>query len=160
MPARKPIVIIDGQLRQLPPGDSVDAVSSEVDVIALTNGGTPAAPIGSPVYISGNNAFQLARANAGATVNVIGLVREANIAAAANGTVQTDGTLTATTAQWDAITGESGGLVAGGVYFLGAAAAGRLTRTAPTTQGEYVLQIGKAISAETLEITITVPIQL
>lgn len=160
MPARKPLVIIGGAIRQLPPGDTVDAASSEVDVIALTNEGSVDAPIGSPVYISGDNAFQLARANAGATVNAIALVRDPNIPAAANGYAQTDGTLTATPAQWDAITGESGGLVAGSTYFLSAAAAGQLTRTAPVTQGEYVLQIGKAVSAETLEITITVPIQL
>lgn len=160
MPARKPLVVIDGQIRQLPPGDTVDAASSEVDVIALTNGGGTTAPIGSVVYISAADTFQAARANAGATINAIGLVRDAAISPAANGVVQTDGALVATTAQWDAVTGDTGGLVAGATYFLSPTTAGNITRTAPTTAGQYVLQIGKAISPTALEITITVPILL
>lgn len=160
MPARKPIVLVNGAFRQLPPGDTLDAAASEVDVMALTNEGTENAPVGAPVYISSNNAFGLARANAGATVNAIALVRDPDIPPATNGIVQTDGALTTTTARWDAITGESGGLIAGAIYFLSAAAPGQLTRTAPTGPGEFVLKIGTAISSETLEITITVPVQL
>jgi hypothetical protein len=160
MPARKPLVLIDGQIQQLPAADTVDAASAEVDVIGLTNGGGSSAPGGAPVHISAAYAFNLSRANAGATVQTIGLVRDPAIAAAAAGNVQTDGVLTLTTGQWDAVTGETGGLVAGGIYFLSATIAGRLTRTAPNTSGQYVLQIGKAVAPQALEISITVPILL
>lgn len=160
MPARKPLVIISGQIQQLPAGDTVDAASSEVDVIALTNGGGTNAPIGAVVYISAADTFQLARANAGATINAIGLVRDAAISPAANGFIQTDGALIATTAQWDVVTGETGGLVAGARYFLSPTTAGNLTRTAPSTVGQYVMQIGRAISTTALEISIELPILL
>lgn len=154
MPARKPLVIIDGQVQRLPDGDTIDAPSSEVDVIGLTNGGGASAPIGSPVYISASGAFQLARANAGATEGAIALVRSGSVAASASGFVQTDGTLTATTAEWDVITGQTGGLTAGAIYYLSAATAGRMTTTAPTATGSYVRPMGRAISSTEFEISI------
>lgn len=160
MAARRPLVIIDGRVQQLPAGDSVDAAASEVDIIVLTNGGGVNAPIGSPGYISASGAFQLARANALGTVEVIGLVRDTAIAAAAVGNIQTDGGLVATTAQWDVITGQTGGLTAGSTYFLSSATAGKLTTTAPTTSGEFVVRVGQATSTTSLEISRYQPIQL
>lgn len=154
MAARRPLVIIDGQTAQLPAGDTLDAPVSEVDVMALTNGAGTAAPFGTPVYISAANTFQPARANAAATHGPIGLVRDASIAAAASGSIQTDGVATGTTAQWDAVTGQTGGLTSGSVYFLSSATAGRLTTTAPTATGEYVQRVGRAISSTSLEISI------
>ncbi|WOB42971.1 hypothetical protein HNI00_07245 [Thermoleptolyngbya oregonensis NK1-22] len=154
MPSRKPLVLVDGLVRQLPPGDTLDAASSEVDVISLTNAGAAAAPIGSPVYISAANNFALARANAGATARPIGLVKDASIAASAAGFIQTDGVLEATTAEWDVITGQTGGLTAGAIYFLSAATAGRLTTTAPVASGDYCVRVGTAISTTGLEISI------
>lgn len=152
MPARKPLVIISGLVQQLPTGDTLDAPVSEVDVIALTNGSSSAATIGTPVYISAANTFQPSRANAALTAKVLGLVRDASVAASSQGIVQTDGVLAATTAQWDAITGQTGGLTSGATYFLSAAVAGKLTTTAPTATNEYVLAVGEAISTTTLEI--------
>lgn len=160
MPARRPIVLIDGRLQQLPAGDSVDAPSSEVDVSVLTNGGGVSAPIGSPVYISAAASFQLARANALGTVEVFGLVRDPAIAAAAVGNVQTDGGLVATTAEWDLITGQTGGLTPGAIYFLSSATAGKLTTTAPSASGEFVLRVGQASSTTSLEISKYQSIQL
>lgn len=153
--ARRPLVVISGQITQLPAGDTLDAAASEVDVVSLTNAGGSAAPIGSPVYVSAANSFQLARANAAATVGAIGLVRDASVAAGASGIVQTDGILTATTAQWDVVTAQTGGLTPGSAYFLSAATAGRLTTIAPTNTGEYVQRIGRAISTTALEISIS-----
>lgn len=154
MPSRKPLVLVDGLVRQLPSGDTLDAASSEVDVISLTNGGASAAPIGSPVYISAANNFALARANAGATARPIALVKDASIAASAGGFVQTDGVLEATTGEWDTITGQTGGLTPGALYFLSAATAGRLTTTAPVASGEYVVRVGIAVSTTAMEISI------
>lgn len=154
MASRKPLVLVDGLVRQLPSGDTLDAASSEVDVISLTNAGAGAAPIGSPVYISAANSFALARANAGVTARPIALVKDASVAAGAAGLVQTDGVLEATATQWEAITGQPGGLTPGSVYFLSAATAGRLTTSAPTNSGEYVVRVGVAVSTTGLEISI------
>lgn len=154
MAARKPLVLIDGQTRQLPNGDTLDAASSEVDVLSLSNGGASAAPFGSAIYISADNTFGLARANAGATAGAIALVMDSSIAPAAAGFAQTDGTLTGSTGQWDAVTGESGGLVAGSRYFLSDSTAGHLSRTAPSSSGSYCLKLGVAISATEFEISI------
>lgn len=153
MPARKPLVIISGLVQQLPTGDTLDAPVSEVDVVALTNGSASAAVIGTPVYISTANTFQPSRANAAATTKVFGLVRDASVAASAQGVVQTDGILTATTNQWDTITGQTGGLTVGTTYYLSSVAAGRLTNTAPTASSEYVQEVGEAVSSTALEIS-------
>ena len=79
--------------------------------IPLTNADASVAVIGAPVYAAGNNTFDFARANSQPQATVIGLVKDASIAPAASGNVQTDDVFTATTAQWDAVVnGESGGL--------------------------------------------------
>lgn len=160
MASRKPLVLVDGRLAQLPAGDTLDAAASEVDVITLTNGGGTSGSIGSAVYISAANTFQLARANALGTVEVCGLIRDSAIAAAAIGTIQTDGGLTATTAEWDVVTGQTGGLTPGSIYFLSSTTAGKLTTTAPTSSGQFVLRVGQAISSTSLEISRYQPIEL
>lgn len=160
MPARKPLVIIGGQVQQLPAGDTLDAATSEVDVVSLTNGSASPAPIGTVVYISAANTAQPARANASGTTEAFGFVRDTSIAASASGAIQTDGTLTATTTQWDAVTGQTGGLTSGAIYFLSATTAGRLTTTAPSASGEYVVRLGRAISTTALEISVEPPILL
>lgn len=160
MPARKPLVIVNGQPQQLPAGDTLDASVSEVDVSSLTNSLASSVPICTPVYISGSNACLPARANAAAAAEIAGLVRDASIGTGAAGIVQTDGILNATTAQWDAVTGGTGGLTPGAVYFLSASTAGRITTTAPTATGEYVARVGRAFSSTALDISIEVPILL
>lgn len=160
MALRKPLVIISGQVQQLSNADTLDAAVSEVDIVALTNANASAAVIGTPACVSAASSFNLARANASGTVEVIGLVKDTSVAASASGSIQTDGILTATTAQWDIITGGTGGLTAGSVYFLSSTTAGKLTLTAPTSSGEYVTRIGRALSTTQLDISITPPILL
>jgi hypothetical protein len=67
--------------------------------------------------------------------------------------VQTHGPLTLTTAQWDEITGGTGGLIHGLVYFL--STDGGMTDTAPTTPGDVVTQIGIGLSPTDLMIQIS-----
>ena len=160
MALRKPLVMVNGDIKQIPSGDTLDAPVSEVDVVSLTNGGGSAAVIGTPVYISAANSFQNARANASGTCDVVGLVKDSSIAASASGSVQTDGVFTATTTEWDAVAGTTGGLTPGTTYFLSAATAGRITATAPTNSGEFVTRLGKAISTTSLELSIHPPIGL
>jgi hypothetical protein len=161
MAVRKPLVIVGNQIQQLPAGDVLDVPTTGAMELTLTNAGGVSAVIGAPVYISGNTAFQLARSNAAATARTIGLVATSpSIAAAATGVVALEGPLIATTAQWDAVTGQTGGLTAGSAYFLDAAAAGKLTTAAPTTVGQFVAPVGTAIDTITMMIEIDTTILL
>ncbi len=152
MALKKPLVWYGNQLAQLQPGDTLDAPVQEVDVVALNNGtGSPAA-IARVVYISSSGTFSLAQANAAATKGVIGLIKDTSIAASSSGSIQTDGVLTATAAQFDAVTAQTGGLTPGATYFLSAASAGAMTSTAPSASGQYVVPVGVAISPTALDI--------
>lgn len=151
MTARKPLVWNNG-VEQLQAGDSLLATVTEVDVVTLTNANAGAAVIGEPVYISAAGSFDKARANASGTTKAIGLVLTASIASGVSGTIQKDGTFTATAGQWDTVTGGTGGLTAGSIYYLSEATAGRLTTTAPTSG--YILPIGIALSTTDFEISI------
>ena len=150
MAAQKPLVIISGQIQQLPAGDTLSAASAEVDVITLTAGATVVK--GCPVYISGAGAFNKANAAASGTAKVIGFAA-AGISSAASGSIQTDGILACTTGEWDAVAGTTGGLAAGTEYYL-AATAGLISSTAPSGSGNYVVKVGTAISTTELEISI------
>ena len=160
MTARKPLVLVNGQLQQLQAGDTLNASVNEVDVVALTNASGGSSVIGTPVYISTAGSFALAKADASGTIEVIGLVKDSSIANSASGSIQTDGVLTATTTQWDAVTGQTGGLTAGAVYYLSAATAGKITSTAPGSTGQYVERVGRALSTTDLDISILQPILL
>ena len=160
MALRKPLVIISGQVQQLSSGDTLDASAAEVDVVVLTNGNASAIVIGSPVYSDAAGSVDLAQADASGTVEVLGFVKDTSISASASGSIQTDGILAATTAQWDIVTGDTGGLDAGAVYYLDPTTAGNLTVTAPTTTSQYVVRVGKAISTTEMEISIEAPILL
>lgn len=150
MAVQKPLVIIAGQIQQIPAGDTMSAASSEVDVISLTAAATVVK--GCPVYISVAGSFNKANAAAAGTAKVIGFAAE-GITSAAQGIIQTDGVLSCTTGEWDAIAGTTGGLVAGTEYYL-AASAGLISSTAPSSSGAYVVKVGTAISTTELEITI------
>jgi len=86
--------------------------------------------------------------------------RDASIATGQPGSIQTDGILTATTGQWDAVTGQTGGLTVGSIYYLSPTTAGQLTVTPPSAVGHFVARIGKAISETSLEITIEQSVEL
>jgi hypothetical protein len=121
----------------------------------VTNNETVAITKGAPVYSDGSGTVQLGLANAISTSEVVGLVYADSIAAAATGRIQSDGYFTATTAQWDVITGGTAGLVAGMEYYLDPATAGMLTTTAPVSGNqEVVAPIGKAISDTVMKLEI------
>jgi len=155
MSLRKPLVIVSGQIQQIGAADTLDANIVEQEIINLTND-EAADPIviGTPVYIDAANGCKRAQANASGTTNVVGLVKDASITAATSGAIITSGVLSATTAQWDAVAGTTGGLVAGTVYYLSDATVGQLTATAPTTGGSYVAPIGTAISTTELKLEV------
>jgi hypothetical protein len=160
MALRKPLVVISGQMQQLPTGDTLDALISEKDMLSLTNGEASAMVIGTPAYVSAASTCKKAMANAAGTSGVVGLCATVSVAAAALGSIQSDGVLTATTAQWDAVTGGTGGLTFGAMYYLDPATAGKITATAPSTAGQYIAPIGRALNTTDLEITIALTILL
>ncbi len=154
MASRKPLVIVNGQIEQIQSGDTLNATVSTNDSISLTNDESGAVVICTPVYIDANDGYKKAKANASGTTNVIGLQVDASVAAAGTGSIQTDGVFTATTGQWDTITGGSGGLTAGARYYLDAATAGKLTSTPTTTVSQFVAPVGIAISTTEMWIDI------
>jgi hypothetical protein len=156
MALRKPLVMNAGQIQQLQSTDTLDAIQSGGDAVVQTNDEVGAIVIGTPVYNDVNNGVKKAAANAAGTKDVIGLVRDSSIGAATTGAIQTDGVLTATTGQWDAVFGTAGGLTKGVRYYL-SATAGLGTATAPTTVGQYVVELGIALSTTDLEISIKGP---
>lgn len=151
MAAQKPLVILNGQVQQLPAGDTLAAAASEVGVFAKLNANAGAVVIGTPVYASSATQVDKAGAAALATSKVVGLMQSVSTASGVSGFVQQDGIMTATTAQWDAVAGTTGGLAFGTVYYL-SGTAGLITATPPSAAGNYVLRIGIAISNTELEI--------
>ena len=112
--------------------------------VSATNGEVSSVVIGEAVYVSAANTISLANANAGGTKNVVGLVYDTSINSSASGNVLVSGQLTATTGQWDAVTGQVGGLTTGSIYYLSNSSAGGLTTTAPSSG--YIAPIGVALS--------------
>jgi len=156
MAQKKPLVLNGGQIEQL---QSTDYIANN-DIPQLTNGNAGSIVIGTPVYASAANTVDKARANAVGTTNVIGLVYDASIASASSGGVLMDGILSATTGQWDAVAGTTGGLTRDVIYYLSSSTAGLLTSTAPISVGEFVVSVGIAISTTELKIEIQPRIKL
>jgi hypothetical protein len=155
MAARIPLVINNGLIQQLQSGDTILAPASTASIRSLTNGEASAAiVIGTPVYMSGADSMKRAQANATSTSKVIGLGYDTTTASAAAGNVCVNGTLVATTVQWDAVAGTTGGLTFNSTYYLDPATVGKITGTAPTTVGQTVVAIGTALSSTELEIAI------
>ncbi len=84
----------------------------------------------------------------GSFATVSGIVASVNESGTVQ--VQTSGLLTLTTAQWDAVTGDSGGLLQGSAYYVSVDPVGQLTSDAPAGPGQFVSRIGFAVSATTM----------
>ena len=160
MALRKPLVIVSGQIEQLQSGDTLDATITDQEIVSATNSNAGALTIGMAVYIDGNDSVDKAQADASGTKDVFGLCADVSISAAATGDILTDGILTATTGQWDAVTGQSGGLTAGSRYYLDPNTAGLLSTTAPTTVGDYVVPVGVALSTISMKLDIDTDVLL
>jgi alkanesulfonate monooxygenase SsuD/methylene tetrahydromethanopterin reductase-like flavin-dependent oxidoreductase (luciferase family) len=162
MATKLPLVLgADGLPQQLQSTDTINAPTSTLSTRAVTNGESSASiTIGMPVYASAADTVKRAQANAKSTSKLAGLVYDTTISAAAIGNIATTGTLVATTAQWDAVAGTTGGLAFGTLYFVDPATVGKITSTAPTTVGQCVTLVGTALSTIELELQIAQPILL
>jgi hypothetical protein len=161
MALKKPLVISNGEIEQLQAGDTLDAPQSGGDVYVMINDEASPVVICAPVYVDANNGFKKAKADAAGTSKCIGLVAASpNIGAGSTGIVMVDGILSATTGQWDAVTGGAGGLAFGTDYYLSKDTAGLLVTAAPSAAGQYVIYVGRGISTTEMMISIDRRIKL
>lgn len=156
MALKKAIVIsTGGGFEELQAGDTLEGPVSEVDVVSMQNNNASPITIGMVVYDDAALGVDLAQADAASTAKVIGLVRDASIAAAASGSIQTDGILT--NSDWTATVGAAT-LVTNTDYFLSAADPGELVTTPPTGAPNQLTRVGRSISTTALEISIQPPV--
>jgi len=106
-------------------------------------------PIGTPVTTSPTAGGTVIPGNAAqaSTASVPGLAAGSAVVGSSV-IVQMSGVLHLTTEQWDAVTGQTGGLTDGATYFLSADAEGMMTTIAPLGDGELVTPLGMALSPE------------
>jgi hypothetical protein len=90
---------------------------------------------------------------------VFGLVKDSSIAVAGSGKVLFSGVLEATTGEWDAVTGGTGGLSPQSIYYL-SQALGQLTEVPVSAVGEVCTEIGTAVSPTQLKVEIRRTIEL
>lgn len=147
-----------GLLRNIQAGETIESTYLGSDLTQLTNENAGAIVIGTPVYSSDAGKCDKAKADAEATTSVIGLVNDVTVATTDPAFIKEKGILTATTGQWDAVAGTTGGLAHGVRYFLSAATAGLLTATPPATG--YIVLVGIALSATQLKLEIGSPYKL
>ena len=163
MTIRTPLVIgPDGLIEQLQSGDSISSAMNTPSIRSVTNGESSSAlTIGMPVYATANDTVKRAQANSKATAALAGLVYDPTIAAGSAGNIAQSGVLVATTAQWDAVvTSETGGLSFGSLYFLDPTNVGKITTIVPTTVGQALTRVGRALSSTELELDIAPPLLL
>ena len=155
MAVKLPLVLgTNGLFQQLQAGDTLNVPTAGANAFTVTNSEAAAIVIGTPVYSFGAGQVKKGLASAAATSKIEGIMLSVSTAAAGTGSMATSGVLTATTAQWDAVAGTTGGLVFNTNYFLSPTTAGLMTATAPVTVGQNVTRIGRALSTTDMMIDI------
>lgn len=140
-----------------------EVLGSGDNVIQLRNDNDGSLIIGTPVYSDAAAGIDQGLANNSGKSTIIGLVSDVSVASGAQGNVAVGGLIVASTAQWDAICGTTGGLTFNVPYYLHKSTPGRLTATAPTSPGDIgkeVVQVITALSETEARIAITTPILL
>jgi len=123
--------------------------SASSESVSFTNSQGGPITVGNVVYVKADGTVALAQATTASVSTAIGLVQDASIANTSAGYVTLDGVVSGLT-----------GLTPGVTYYLSAVSAGVLTATAPTTAGQYVCEIGVAISATAIKVNIAPTILL
>lgn len=153
-----------GTTGQIPVSNGTTFVMTDLntaDVSGQTNANAGTLAPGTPVYekTTANN-IDKAQGNAIATSFVLGLTIASYAAAVTTCIVRTTGPLALTTAQWDAITGQTGGLSLGVIYYLDTATAGKLTTSPVDAAGNFLVPVGKSLSTTTMVLDINRPVGL
>jgi hypothetical protein len=150
-----------GLLRNIQAGETISSTYLDVvggELITLTNDNAGAIVIGTPVYSDAAGGVDKAQGDAEGTSSVVGLVTNTTVATTDPASIRTSGIMTATTTQWDAVAGTTGGLAFNTRYFLSAETVGLLTATPPTTGFSVLVGIG--LSATQMKLEISVPYKL
>lgn len=108
---------------------------------------------GMALYVPSDGSVDLARADT--FPNVVGLA--SSDAAPGIGEYITEGQITRS--NWSAVAGTAT-LSPGAYYYLSPSVAGQITSVAPTTPGQSVVVVGRALTQTTLDVEITPPILL
>ncbi len=156
MAIKKPLVITAGHLEQLQVDDNLASIPTTLE---LVNGEAFSFQPGNPIYVSAVDTAKYANADNTITKDVLAFAI-ADVLATETGVFQINGLLTLTTAEWDTVTGDVGGLTAGSVYFLDDVDVARITKVAPITTGSYLVKVGIAVNSTDFEIIIGTPIKL
>ncbi len=127
--------------------ETIDFHSAEADSTII---------IGNPLYLTGVGHVNPARSDAAGTTQVVGLsITDTSAGFTCN--YLTEGRIERS--DWTDVAGVTN-LSAGVTYFLDPILSGRITSTAPTTAGQYVVRVGRAVNTTTLDIEIELPILL
>lgn len=121
-------------------------LTAEALPTAITN---DAVIVGQPLRMAPTGRLNLAIATSQAGARVVGLVAQ-DAAAGSTTTYRTEGAIERS--DWTPITGTAE-LVPGAAYFL-AGSSGRLSTTAPTSSGQWITEVGKALSTRVLDLEI------
>jgi hypothetical protein len=147
MSARLPLVINDGQVEQLQPGDTLLIPAPNVDISIKTNGGASPLSICNPVYVKSDGTVDFCDPTT--RPDFFGLVLDNIITAGNPGEVQSDGVITAVINLWNGVIfpPTSSGLSPGVQYYL-MPSPGYITSTpdAYLTSGQFKVPIGIASS--------------
>ncbi len=139
----------DGKIKE----KANDEWLGEVNLPSGLNGNAGTITAGMILYHTGvASTLDKARANATGTMDVDGFC----VADSTTGSAifyQDSGILKLTTTQWDAVTGQTGGLTPGSEYFADSATAGKITTTPPSS-GNIVQCVGTAQSTEDFHINL------
>ena len=156
MALKKPLVLTNGQIEQLQSGDYI----GEVNLPTATNGNAGTLSAGMVIYHTATaSTIDKARSNASGTMDASGFV-VADITTGATGTYQDSGVLSLTTTQWDAVTGQTGGLTSGSLYYVDPSTAGKITTTVPSTVSQFVQKVGRAVNTTDMHILLKQSIKL
>jgi hypothetical protein len=128
----------------------------EEEVTYYTGEADEAILIGQPVYTKADGHVALAQANASGVCQVSGIARNS---VGATYTCQYDSDTDISQDDWTDVAGTVS-LTPGMTYYLDPDTAGHITVTPPFTAGQYVVRVGRAVSATTLDIEIELPILL
>jgi hypothetical protein len=141
MAVRKPLVIKNGQIQQLQAGDMLTGQNLSID---LTNSsGSVTVNKCTPVYIVSDGQFFTSINTSEAPHRAVGFAAE-TIGPSTTGPVQLIGVLEATQAEWNTVTGGTGGLGPGLTYYIDTGSPNVLTSVPTSTDSQYVKKVGIA----------------
>lgn len=110
------------------------------------------------VYVVGDRRMRLARANTLTSSYIIGLVADTTVGQGAVGSAILADVFEATTMQWDAVTGQAGGLVPDARYYLSLASYGGMSVNPPNSG--FFCEIGTALSPTIMNLRIGMVVRL